>query len=184
LCGPQSAELLEQLKSSMEHRLVELNGGRQINFDSLLSANTTMMDKIISLERTLTALESRKSKEEEEEKKRVQNKIGELERSLRALETQKVQQREQNRRTMKLEIANLKEMMAKVQKDKDNETQAATEAKNLTAKMSRLEAALRLMNEERKKGTGVEDKDTLLLRRKLALFEQKLSEMEAEKKNA
>jgi len=92
-----------------------------------------------------------------------------------------MQQREQNRRTMKLEIANLKEMMAEVQKEKDNESQAATEAKALAAKMNRLEAALRLMKEDRKKGS-VEDKDTLLLRRKLALFEQKLQEMEVEKK--
>jgi len=64
------------------------------------------MDKVLRLEKALSTLENRKSKEEE--KKRVQNKIGELERSLRALEAQKMQQREQNRRTMKLEIANLK----------------------------------------------------------------------------
>jgi len=72
-------------------------------------------------------------------------------------------------------------MMVKVQKEKDDESAAATEAKNLGAKMNRLEAALRLMNEERKKGP-VEDKDTLLLKRKLVLFEQKMQEMEAEKK--
>jgi len=181
LSAPQTNELLEKLKVSMEQRMVELNGGKQINFDLMAANNSSLMDKVLSLEKALSTLENRKSKEEEEEKKRVQNKIGELERSLRALEAQKMQQREQNRRTMKLEIANLKEMMAKVQKEKDNESQAATEAKALAAKMNRLEAALRLMNEDRKKGS-VEDKDTLLLRRKLALFEQKLQEMEVEKK--
>jgi len=181
LSAPQSHELLATLKQQMEQKIVELNGGRQINFDSLASNNASMMDKILSLERALSHMETRKSQEEEEEKKRVQSKIGELERSLRALEAQKAQQREQSRRTMKLEIANLKEMMAKVQKEKDDETAAVTESKALSAKMNRLEAALRLMNEDRKKGT-VEDKDTLLLRRKLALFEQKLQEMEAEKK--
>jgi len=61
------------------------------------------------------------------------------------------------------------------------ENSAANENKSLSSKMNRLEAALRLMNEERKKGT-VEDKDTLLLKRKLSLFEQKFQEMEAEKK--
>jgi len=183
LNAPLSHELLSTLKTQMENRIVELNGGKQINFDSLASSNASMMDKILSLERALSTLETRKSQEDEEEKKRVQNKISELERSLRALEAQKAQQREQSRRTMKLEIANLKEMMVKVQKEKDDETAAATENKALGAKMNRLEAALRLMNEDRKKGTGAEDKDTLLLRRKLALFEQKLQEMEAEKKN-
>jgi len=82
---------------------------------------------------------------------------------------------------MKLEIANLKEMMVKVQKEKDDENSAANEAKALGSKMNRLEAALRLMNDERRK-PPTEDKDTVLLRRKLALFEQKFSEMEAEKK--
>jgi len=38
--------------------------------------------------------------------------------------------------------------------------------------MNRLETALRLMNDERGKPPN-QDKDTLLLRRKLALFEQK-----------
>jgi hypothetical protein len=182
LSGPQSLELLNTLKSSMEQKIVELNGGRKINFDALSGPNNNnIMEKIVTLEKALTTLESRKTQEEEEEKKRVQSKISELESSLKALESQKTQQREQNRRTMKLEIANLKEMMSKVQKEKDDETAAVEESKALSAKMNRLEAALRLMNEDRKKGT-VEDKDTLLLRRKLALFEQKLQEMEAEKK--
>lgn len=181
LSAPQSAELLATLKSSMEQRLVELNGGKQINFEALSSNSTSMMDKILGLEKALSGMEARKSQEEEEEKKRVQSKISELERSLKALEAQKAEQRENNRRTMKLEIANLKEMMSKVQKEKEDESSAANEAKALGAKMNRLEAALRLMNEDRKKGT-VEDKDTLLLKRKLSLFEQKLGEMEAEKK--
>lgn len=46
--------------------------------------------------------------------------------------------------------------------------------------MARLEAALRLMNEERK--NKVEDKETILLKRKLALFEQKFKEVEESKK--
>jgi hypothetical protein len=108
LSGPQSNELLMNLKQSLEQKIVELSGGKQINFDALASNNSTMMDKILGLEKALSTLESRKSQEEEEEKKRVQNKISELERSLRALEAQKTQQREQSRRTMKLEIANLK----------------------------------------------------------------------------
>jgi hypothetical protein len=180
LSAPQSIELLNTLKNTMEQKIVEL-GGKQLNTDSGNANNNSLMDKILGLEKTLSTLETRKTQEEEEEKKRVQNKISELERSLKALEVQKTQQREQNRRTMKLEIANLKEMMAKVQKEKDDESAAANESKTLGAKMNRLEAALRLMNEDRKKG-AVEDKDTLLLRRKLALFEQKLQEMEAEKK--
>jgi hypothetical protein len=179
--SPNSNELLNTLKSSMEQKIVELNGGRQVNFDSLNSNNSvSLLDKIMNLEKALSTLESRKSIEEEEEKKRVQNKISELERSLKALETQKLQQREQSRRTMKLEIANLKDMMTKVQKEKEDENAAANEAKSLGAKMNRLEAALRLMNEDRKKVT--DDKETLLLRRKLALFEQKFQDMEAEKK--
>uniref|UniRef100_A0A6B2KYL2 Uncharacterized protein n=1 Tax=Arcella intermedia TaxID=1963864 RepID=A0A6B2KYL2_9EUKA len=180
LSGPHSNELLEQLQRTMERRLLELSGGKVVNLEQF-GPTSSAIEKIICLEKALSSIESRKNKEEEEEKKRVQNKITELEQSLRSLESQKQQQREQNRRTMKLEIANLKEMMEKVQKDKNNETQAQTEAKALATKMSRLEQALRLMNDERKKGS-VEDKDTLLLKRKLALFEQKLQEMEAEKK--
>jgi len=38
-----------------------------------------------------------------------------------------------------------------------------------------MEAALRLMNEERKKESG-DDKETVLLKRKLALFEQKFKD--------
>lgn len=62
----------------------------------------------------------------------------------------------------------------------------------MAAKMNRLEAALRLMNEERK--NKVEDKETLLLKRyslscsfplsnssKLALFEQKFKDLEGQK---
>jgi len=80
---------------------------------------------------------------------------------------------------MKLEIDNLKEMMTKVQQDQQNEN-AENNSKALTSKMARLEAALRLMNEERKKETS-DDKETLLLKRKLALFEQKFKEMEEER---
>jgi predicted metal-dependent hydrolase len=147
------------------------------------SVSLTVSPVVNNMSRRLPPVKEKKTdywKDVEEEMKRVQNKIGELKRSLRTLEAQKQQQREQSRRTMKLELANLKDRIAKVQKEKD-EVAAANEAKALAAKMNRLEAALRLMNEERKKGS-VEDKDTLLLRRKLALYELKLQQMEAEKK--
>jgi len=80
---------------------------------------------------------------------------------------------------MKIEIDSLREMMQKVQQEKNDE--ASSNATAMASKVARLEAALRLLNDERKKET--DDKDTLLLKRKLGLFEQKLQEMESEKKN-
>jgi len=113
-------------------------------------------------------LKPKKTQSELEEKQKVQSKIVELEQSLKALEATKKDQREQNRRTMKLEIANLKEMMAKVQTQQGVQGVPETkeESKALASKMNRLEAALRLLNEERKK-EKVEDKETILLQRKL-----------------
>jgi len=150
----------------MEHSIVELNGGHKINFEAFLSAHNTIIEKIISLECTLTALENRKSKEEQQEKKNVIQKN-----FVDDFESKKVLTLEQNLRTMNLEIANLREIMAK-----DNDPQTT---KGLTAKLSCLEAALRLMYEERKKEM-IEDKDTLLIR-KLALFDQMLLERDEEK---
>jgi len=69
LSAPQSHELLVTLKSSMEQKIVELTGGKQINFDSLDTNSNNLMDKILNLERALSTLETRKSQEEEEEKK-------------------------------------------------------------------------------------------------------------------
>lgn len=179
LSGPKANELLTQLKDGMEIRLKELGGG-QVNTEALLKTNASLMEKIMGLEKVLQTLEKRKSEQEDQERVKIQSKIGELERSLRELEQAKTEQREQNRKTMKLEIANLKEMMTKVQQEKQSETAATAEAKAMAAKMARLEAALRLMNEDRKK--KVEDKETLLLKRKLVLFEQKFKEMEETKK--
>jgi len=172
MSAPKTNELLQKVAQAMEKRVTELGGQK-------LDDNTPLMDKIFHLESTLATLEAKKTKEEEEEKARVQSKIVELENSLKNLQVQKVEQREQNRQTMKLEIATLKEMMAKVQQEQ-TET-ANNNASAMASKVSRLEAALRLLNEERKK-EQVDDKDSLLLKRKLALFEQKLKEMEAEKK--
>jgi len=179
LSAPKANELLSQLKDGMEQRLKELGGG-QVNTEALLKTNASLIDKISGLEKALSSLEKRKTEQEETERQKIQGKIGELEKSLRELERQKTDQREQNRKTMKLEIANLREMMTKVQQEKQTETASTNEAKAMGAKMARLEAALRLMNEERKK--KVEDKETLLLKRKLALFEQKFKEMEETKK--
>jgi len=72
-------------------------------------------------------------------------------------------------------------MMSKVQKEQQTEQVATQETKAMAQKMARLEAALRLMNEERKKGQS-DDKETLLLKKKLALFEQKFKDMEDSKK--
>jgi len=71
LNAPQYNELLETLKTQLEQKFVELNGGKQGNLDSLVPSNASMIDKILSLERALRTLETRKSQEEEEEKKNV-----------------------------------------------------------------------------------------------------------------
>jgi len=173
MSGPKSNELLQKVALAMEQRVTELGGQKMDNSGPL-------MDRIMTLEKTLSNLEAKKSKEEEEEKLRVQTKIAELESSLKNLQASKVEQREKNRQTMKLEIDSLKEMMAKVQQE--NNDAAANNAQVMGSKVARLEAALRLLNEERKKGSDSDDKDSLLLKRKLGLFEQKLKEMEAEKK--
>jgi len=171
MSAPKTNELLQSVAMAMEQRVTELGGPK-------LDENVPLMEKIVHLERHLTNLEAKKRKEEEEEKARVQSKISELESSLKNLQAQKQEQISKNRQTMKIEIDSLKEMMTKVQQDQSEAAINSSQA--MATKVARLEAALRLLNEERKKET--DDKDSLLLKRKLSLFEQKLEEMEAEKK--
>eukprot|EP01124_Arcella_intermedia_P030078 TRINITY_DN6500_c0_g1_i2.p1 TRINITY_DN6500_c0_g1~~TRINITY_DN6500_c0_g1_i2.p1 ORF type:complete len:947 (-),score=247.18 TRINITY_DN6500_c0_g1_i2:91-2931(-) len=170
--APKAQDVLLQVYQSMEKRVLELNG----KIPEM--GNMSIMDKISTLEKILSVLEIQRAKQEEEEKLRVQKKIVELESSLKTLEAQKTQQRESKRETMKIEIDKLKEMMATVQAQQNPTADVAS--KDMASKMARMEAALRLMNEEKKKET--EDKETVLLKRKLQLFEQKLREMEDEKK--
>lgn len=158
-------------------RLTELNNGQPVRLDP----NTPQLERICRMEKAIQVLEARKQKEEEEEAEKVKAKIGELQTSLQSMTTEKEKQRETNRRTMKLELDTLKESMAKMQTEASPAAapQSAAAVDAMQAKMNRLEAALRLLNDERK--TNVEDKDTLLLKRKLALFEQKFADLEAQK---
>lgn len=56
----------------------------------------------------------------------------------------------------------------------------AQQNRKLAQKMSALETALKTMNEERKLGS--DDKETIMLKKKLALFESRMRELEEEKR--
>jgi len=175
---PDPRPILAGLEKAMYARLTELNNGNPVRLDP----NTPQLERICRMEKAIQVLEARKAKEEEEEAEKVKAKVAELQSSLQNMTQEKEKQRETNRRTMKLELDTLKESMAKMQQAEptaaaSQQTGAAADA--MQAKMNRLEAALRLLNEERK--NNVEDKDTLLLKRKLALFEQKFQDLEAQK---
>lgn len=129
---------------------------------------------------------------ESEEAEKVKNKITELNQSLHKMENIKEQQRENNRRTVKLEIANLRgkfhnfslfiisEEMQKLQQGGTVDQTVVEQTKQMAQKMTRLEQALRLLNEQRREQS--EDKETLQLKRKLQLFEEKMKQMEEEKR--
>jgi len=176
---PDARPILAGLEKAMYARLTELNNGNPVRLDP----NTPQLERICRMEKAIQVLEARKAKEEEEEAEKVKAKVAELQTSLQTMTAEKEKQRETNRRTMKLELDTLKESMSKMQHNEhasgagSQQSNAAAEA--MSAKMNRLEAALRLLNEERK--NNVEDKDTVLLKRKLALFEQKFQDLEAQK---
>eukprot|EP01128_Nolandella_sp_AFSM9_P010374 TRINITY_DN7155_c0_g1_i1.p1 TRINITY_DN7155_c0_g1~~TRINITY_DN7155_c0_g1_i1.p1 ORF type:complete len:856 (+),score=293.05 TRINITY_DN7155_c0_g1_i1:43-2568(+) len=174
---PDPRRVLAGLEKHMIARLTELNNGTPVKLDP----RTPPLAKIVRMEKAIQVLEARKKKEEEIEAAKVQDKIKELQSSIVHTEQKKEKERETNRRTMKLELANIQEAMQKMQQQQDlsKNSAAASQASAMSAKMNRLEAALRLMNEERK--TKVDDKETLLLKRKLALFEQKFKDLESQK---
>lgn len=177
---PNPRNVIIGLDKAMMARLTELNNGKPVKMDPKVAP----LEKIARMEKAIQVLEARKEKEEEEEAAKVKEKIGELQSTLVETQKKKEEQRETNRRTMQLELSNLRESMAKMQQEQNATTAAAAQSANkevgeMAAKMNRLEAALRMMNEERKK--GVEDKETILLKRKLALFEQKFKDLEAQK---
>eukprot|EP01127_Copromyxa_protea_P022569 TRINITY_DN815_c0_g6_i1.p1 TRINITY_DN815_c0_g6~~TRINITY_DN815_c0_g6_i1.p1 ORF type:complete len:949 (-),score=336.03 TRINITY_DN815_c0_g6_i1:196-3042(-) len=172
--APNARELFQILETQMETRITELNGGRPV------SVAGRGIEKIRLMEPILAQLEATKEKETEQEEEKVKAKVGELQTSLRAMQEKKETEIANKRKTMSLELNNLREQMARAAQEP---SQAATQdAQALAEKMNRLEAALRLMNEERKK--GVEDKETLLLKKKLAVFEAKLIEVAENKKLA
>uniref|UniRef100_A0A6B2L043 Uncharacterized protein n=1 Tax=Arcella intermedia TaxID=1963864 RepID=A0A6B2L043_9EUKA len=118
--------------------------------------------------------EEMERKNMEEERKRFDKKIAELEALLRRKEEEAVAQKESNKRALKSEIERLRVEI-------DNARDDPERAKALLSKQARVEAALRLMLEERKKVPS-DDKETILLKRKLQLFEDKRKSLEEESK--
>jgi len=174
--GPRAKELFQQLEYTMEAKLTEKNNGMPFPVAG------TGFTKIKNMERQLQIFEAKAEKDQEDEAEKVKAKITELTKTLASVQQKKETEREQNRRTMTMEINNLREQMQKAaaaESQMDN-ARMMDENKKMAQKMARLEAALRQMNEERKK--GVEDSDSAMLKKKLALFEARMKQLEEEKK--
>eukprot|EP01127_Copromyxa_protea_P022563 TRINITY_DN815_c0_g3_i1.p1 TRINITY_DN815_c0_g3~~TRINITY_DN815_c0_g3_i1.p1 ORF type:complete len:628 (-),score=182.72 TRINITY_DN815_c0_g3_i1:1200-3083(-) len=171
--APSAQELFQVLEVAMQERITELSNGRPVAIPG------TGIDKIRAMEPILAALEAAKEKEDAEQEEKVKAKVSELHTSLRVLQEKKEAEVANKRRTVSLELNNLREQMLKASQDGTTPRQ---DAAALAEKVNRLEAALRLMNEERKQ--GVEDKETMLLKKKLAVFEAKLNEVSEAKKLA
>jgi len=173
--GPRAQELFQQLERTMENKLAERNGGRPFPVPG------SGFTKIKHMERQLQVFEAKQDKDQEEEAEKVKAKIADLSKSLSHLQHKKDQEREANRRTMTMEINNLREQMQKVASEPQTDNaRIVEENKKMAQKMMRLEAALRQMNEEKQK--GVEDNDSAMLKKKLALFEARMKQLEEEKK--
>lgn len=181
----------------MERKLAELNGAP-------IRVAGTGFKKIKEMERQLQILETRADKAQEDEAEKVKAKITELSKTLANVQQKKEAEREQNRRTMTIEINNLRgnssnqflcfgffslndtnisclEQMQKAATEPSGDSaKLIEENKRMAQKMARLEAALRQMNDERKK--GVDDNDTAMLKKKLTLFESRMKQLEEEKK--
>lgn len=71
-------------------------------------------------------------------------------------------------------------MLKAAQEPATDQQKMIEENKKMAQKMARLESALRQMNDEKKKG-GDDTQESAMLRKKLALFENRMKELEDEK---
>jgi len=172
--APSAQQLFREMEVAMQQKIALLNNNRPFQVSAV------GIEKIRQLENELQRLEAIAEKAQAQEEERLKSKKEDLERSLRVMREKKEADVENKRRTMSLELNNLREQMAMA-------AQAPTVASNrntqdMADKMARMEAALRLLNEERKK--GVDDKETIMLKKKLAAFEAKLQEVSEQKQMA
>eukprot|EP01124_Arcella_intermedia_P025412 TRINITY_DN4546_c0_g1_i1.p1 TRINITY_DN4546_c0_g1~~TRINITY_DN4546_c0_g1_i1.p1 ORF type:complete len:1457 (+),score=497.48 TRINITY_DN4546_c0_g1_i1:44-4372(+) len=167
--SPQPIEVLPILCDTMRAKITEL-GHKPPEF----GIDVTLTQQAVLLDKKLNEAEEMERKNMEEERKRFDKKIAELEALLRRKEEEAVAQKESNKRALKSEIERLRVEI-------DNARDDPERAKALLSKQARVEAALRLMLEERKKVPS-DDKETILLKRKLQLFEDKRKSLEEESK--
>jgi len=172
--APSAQELFREMEIAMQQKIVLLNNNRPFNVAAV------GIEKLRQLENELQRLEAIAEKAQAQEEERLKSKKEDLERSLRVMREKKEADVENKRRTMSLELNNLREQMAQAATTPGAATPRDTQ--NMADKMARMEAALRLLNEERKK--GVDDKETVMLKKKLAAFEAKLQEVAEQKQMA